>query len=194
MRKSREAKVATRNQIMIHAAQLFREKGVEQTSVSDVMQSTKLTHGGFYRHFQSKDELVSAAFKSAVDDVMEGFQTDLAQSPRDEVLRAYIESYLSDGHVKHPGIGCPVAALAVDIGRIGAKVSGCAADSIADLIEVIGGLFPVAPEYGQRNASVLLATLVGAVVIARATGGAKIGTSILEACLQTYSEAGKGAI
>ena len=189
MRKSRDAKAETRKQIVTHAARLFREKGIEQTSVSDVMQSADLTHGGFYRHFQSKEELVSAAVKDAVDGVVQQFQEATKTASSTEVLNDYIETYLSEDHVTNPGLGCPVAGLGVDIGRIGGQASAVTADGIAEIIHTIGQLYPNDPEAGRTRAAELLARLVGAVVIARATNGAPIGTFVLDACLRSISAA-----
>ena len=189
MRKSRDAKAETRKQIITHAAQLFRERGIEQTSVSDVMQSADLTHGGFYRHFQSKEDLVSAAVQEAVHGVVQRFEYARKSASSSEVLTDYINTYLGEHHVKNPGFGCPVAGMGVDLGRMGGQASAAIADGIAEIIEMIGQLYPTDLETGRAKAADLLAQLVGAVIIARATNGAPIGTFVLDSCLRAITAA-----
>ena len=182
MRKSKDEKALSHQAILEQAAYLFRERGIEQTSVADVMRAARMTHGGFYRHFQSKDQLVSAAFESAVGDVIK----ELGQAPASESSRAvidrYVSKYLSVGHARNARIGCPVAALAVDAARIGGEVAATAADNIKRLIDAIAAHLPGTKKTTQERAAVTFATLVGAIVIARAAGNAPVGNEVLAAC------------
>ena len=92
----------------------MRERGIEATSVSDVMADAGMTNGGFYKHFDSKDALVTAALRAAFDDMIAIMDARL-DAP--DVLPAYQDFYLSKGHVAAPGAGCPVAALSGDVAR-----------------------------------------------------------------------------
>ena len=85
-RMSEAEKRKSHRRILDAASRLMREKGIGSTSVSDVMKAARLTHGGFYRHFSSKDELVAAAFQHAVDDVVKGIEAARSETELDTVL------------------------------------------------------------------------------------------------------------
>ncbi|WP_434055651.1 MAG: TetR/AcrR family transcriptional regulator [Roseibium sp.] len=116
-RMSEAEKRKSHKRILEKAGEIFRQRGVETTSVSDVMQAAGLTHGGFYRHFKSKDELVAAAFKTAVDDVLNGMEAADSEEQKAAARRDYIATYLSLCHVGSRKDGCPLAALAGDLNR-----------------------------------------------------------------------------
>lgn len=116
-RMSEAEKRKSHNRILEKAAQIFRERGIETTSVSDVMQAAGLTHGGFYRHFKSKDDLVAAAFKTAVDGVLATMENADSGDAQAAARRDYIDTYLSLCHVGSRGDGCPLAALAGELNR-----------------------------------------------------------------------------
>lgn len=116
-RMSEAEKRKSHNRILEKAGQIFRERGIETTSVSDVMQAAGLTHGGFYRHFKSKDDLVAAAFRTAVDGVLADMEHADSGDAKAAARRDYIETYLSLYHVGGRGDGCPLAALAGELSR-----------------------------------------------------------------------------
>lgn len=182
MRRSKEDKAESQRAIVEQAAYLFRERGIEQTSVADVMQAAKMTHGGFYRHFQSKDGLVAAAVDSAVAEVLAELEQEPPKGAPRTVIDRYVEKYLCEGHVDNAGIGCPIAALAVDAGRIGGRVAATTADSIKRVIAAIASHLPGSKQAARERSAVMFATLVGAVVIARASGDSEIGKEVLAAC------------
>lgn len=186
MRRSKEDKAETHRVIVEQAARLFRERGIEQTSVADVMQAAKLTHGGFYRHFQSKDDLVAVAIETAMAEVLE----ELRQAPPNDAPRAvvdrYTSKYLSEGHVNNPQIGCPIAALAVEAGRMGGRVAVATAENIKRVIGSIAAHVPGSKQAARERSAVMFATLVGAVVIARAAENSEIGKEVLSACRKEF--------
>jgi len=110
MRRSQEDAAKTRARIVDEASRLFRARGIDATSVADVMSAAGLTVGGFYRHFESKEDLVAEAIDAASRETTD---RHLARSAwkDDNNLLALFDTYLSDGHRRHPGLGCPVAAL-----------------------------------------------------------------------------------
>ncbi len=116
-RMSEAEKQRSHNRILDAAAQLFRERGIEPTSVADVMKAAGMTHGGFYRHFASKEDLISAAFRHAVDGVASDMENETTSTGRDRARAAYIETYLSEAHVDDSGRGCPLAALGAELAR-----------------------------------------------------------------------------
>lgn len=160
-RMSEAEKRKSHNRILEEAARIFRERGVETTSVSDVMQAAGLTHGGFYRHFRSKDELVAAAFKAAVDDVLADLENAASDEEKADTRKAYIETYLSPCHVDNRGEGCPLAALAGDLSRGApdAKREGY------DALERVSQQLSEGGEPAQGVA--LLALMLGTVTLAR---------------------------
>ncbi|GKS84951.1 TetR/AcrR family transcriptional regulator [Acidovorax sp. SUPP1855] len=176
MKVSKAQSAENRQGILDAAARLYRERGLSGVGVADITRDAGLTHGGLYRHFASKDALVREACARAFDwsiaplDGAEG-ATGLA---------ARVNSYLSATHRDRPGEGCPAAALAVDAARAGSDLSEVFArgierniDRFARVIEELapdGG--PISAE-GRARAMEMLATMVGGLVLARATAAAQ---------------------
>jgi TetR/AcrR family transcriptional repressor of nem operon len=189
MRMSREAMARHHEEIVAAAARLLRERGVEGTSVADLMQGAGLTHGGFYRHFGSKEELVAEASEAAFAAMLDSIKARLEKQGPAEGLKSYVSRYLSTQHVKGPGSGCPVAAFGSEAARAGADVQRIFAERIGTQIDTLAtGLEGGAAER-KAKAMRLLAMLVGAVVIARAAGDGRIGVDVLKACREAFDNA-----
>ncbi|MEL6888764.1 MAG: helix-turn-helix domain-containing protein [Pseudomonadota bacterium] len=139
-------------------ARLFRENGIGATSLSDVMVAAGMTHGGFYRHFPSREALVEAAFAKAADDQLSGVEQAENAAAWQAALRAYIARYLSLGHVRSAGLGCPIATLGAEV----AKLNGPAAEAVSDAVARTAA---VLDDGGDGVA--MLALLVGTVNVAR---------------------------
>src|ERR1700761_7367242 len=107
MRVSQAEKEKSHARIVAGASRLLRERGLNGASVDEVMKAAGLTHGGFYKHFDSKGALIEAAIGAALD----GFAEPLERGEPERAVAAYRALYLSEGHKNHPGIGCPVASL-----------------------------------------------------------------------------------
>src|SRR5438552_11909117 len=107
MKVSREQMAENRHRILDAASRLFREKGFDAVSVAEVMKAAGLTHGGFYGHFGSKDDLVAQTLAHVLAPDAGGAGD----------LRAYLDAYLSPGHRDNAADGCPTAGLAADIRR-----------------------------------------------------------------------------
>ena len=117
MRYSREHKAENHERILSIAARSFREHGGDTSGIGTVMKKAGLTKGGFYRHFESKDDLFVEAVARAFDEMGNGM-VEAAKSAREgEELRAIIERYLSAGHANSPGMGCVLAALGPELAR-----------------------------------------------------------------------------
>ena len=121
MRRSIKDKADSRRRITSAAARLIREGGVAAMGVAEVMKAADMTHGGFYRHFPSKDALVAAAVRQAADDMLSRLD-DLSGEELRSAVRSYLSDYLSLGHVAHPEIGCPIAATAGEGARAGEDI------------------------------------------------------------------------
>ena len=185
MRKSREATAQSKARILSAASKMVRERGVENTGVAEVMQAAGMTNGGFYRHFQSKDEMIASAIHAGFDEIAERFDRRLQQNGSAAALESYVEEYLSERHIQHPGHGCPVAAVGTDAARrsdVFAKEFVEGAERLINrLSECYGGKAPSST--ARTKAIRRLAMLVGAVVIARAIGRTPLRKEITAACV-----------
>src|SRR6516164_9050870 len=117
MRYSLEHKAQNHENILAVAARSFRECGGDSSGIGRVMKQVGLTKGGFYRHFQSKDDLLVAAVARAFDEMGSGMVEVARSAPEGQALRAIIERYLSVRHADAPGTGCVLAALAPELAR-----------------------------------------------------------------------------
>jgi TetR/AcrR family transcriptional regulator, transcriptional repressor for nem operon len=117
MRYSLEHKARNREKILSVAARSFREHGADTSGIGTVMKKVGLTKGGFYRHFQSKDDLFVEAVARALDDMGRHTAEVARSAPEGRVLRAIIERYLSAGHANSPGAGCVLSALGPELAR-----------------------------------------------------------------------------
>ena len=169
----KDHKVKIREQIVKAAAAMLRAKGADGVAVEDVMSEVGLTHGAFYAHFASKDDLVRAALEAAGRQTLERFSEKVADvAPEDRFLE-YANAYLSTGHALHPELGCPVAAVGPELARAGARTKRSLGDGIRARIEWMRTLLPKRLR-GAREEEVLvgaLATMIGGIVLARSLGG-----------------------
>jgi TetR/AcrR family transcriptional regulator, transcriptional repressor for nem operon len=182
MKVSKAQAAENRQGILDAAARLYRERGLTGVGVADITREAGFTHGGLYRHFESKDALVREACARAFEgstDTLDHAAPQAACNVHDR-----IRAYLSPRHRDAPGIGCPIAALAMDAARAGGALSdvfaqgienniGRYAHLIADHNASQGGPTP-APELQYRaQAMQVLATMVGGLLLARATAAGR---------------------
>lgn len=167
MRMSREAMAANHDRIVDQAARLFREHGIERTSVADVMGAAGMTHGGFYRHFKNKDELVAATIGRAFDAMANRLEQDLGTRGASAAVNGFVERYLSLEHARHPGQGCPLATLGTEVAREASAASQAMEAGTGRLVELLAAGLGTGTKTDRSNAEGLLATLVGALVLAR---------------------------
>lgn len=172
MRVTQEVVRRHREELVQAASHMLRELGVEATGVSDVCHAAGLTHGAFYRHFESKEALVLAACEAAFNWRIADIADETA--PGDEAAEG-IAQYLSPKHRDAPGVGCPVAALAVDAARSGQPLAGVLAKGMGRYIDQFARLLPIkssgrkAEEAQRDRAIAALAAMVGGLILARAT-------------------------
>jgi TetR/AcrR family transcriptional regulator, transcriptional repressor for nem operon len=122
MRYSPEHKAENHEKILSMAARSFRERGGDTSGIGTVMKKVGLTKGGFYRHFESKDDLFVEAVARAIDETGRAMEAVAKSAPEGQALRAIIERYLSPGHANSPGTGCVRAALGPELARKPAAV------------------------------------------------------------------------
>jgi len=122
MRYPAEQKAETHRKIVATAARSFRERGSDANGIGQVMKELGLTKGGFYRHFESKDDLYAAAVARAFEELGNRLVAVAEGASKGSELRAMIDDYLSPKHLNAPGTGCPLAALAPEIARQPLKI------------------------------------------------------------------------
>ncbi|WP_323374167.1 TetR/AcrR family transcriptional regulator [Plantactinospora alkalitolerans] len=163
---------------MVAASRLFRERGVPNVSVVDIMRSVGLTQGGFYKQFASKGALVDEAVRRGFVDMMR-YLTDLQEGSDDRSTAwlALLDSYLSTEHRDDPGGGCPAAGFVGDLAKDPAHRDAYA----AGVREMAAWIAP-----GDAGLAAL-ATLVGGILLARATAGSAVSDEVLHAVRDTAS-------
>ncbi|MBL0888629.1 TetR family transcriptional regulator [Myceligenerans indicum] len=165
-----------RQRVIETASRLFRESGTE-VSVADLMKAAGLTHGGFYKQFTSKGALIAEAAAHAFDEQTRLRAAVLEQHPghRDDAQREVIDAYLSPEHRDRAADGCPIAGLAVDVAR--GHGSPEARQVFAEQVEATAEWLATKDDDGLTR----LATMVGALILARATKDAPISENFLTA-------------
>jgi TetR/AcrR family transcriptional repressor of nem operon len=161
----KEHKSETRERIVQAAADAFRERGIDGVGVAEIMKRAGLTHGGFYAHFKSKDDLVKAAFE---------------QMSREIANTVGATDYLAELHMLHPERGCPLPTVGTELVRSGAKMRRSVAG------EIRARLARIVERLGKRrdketDAAGAFACMVGGMVIARALPENE-GSAFLERC------------
>lgn len=162
-RMSEAEKQLSHKRILDSAGRLFRERGIESTSVADVMKAAGMTHGGFYRHFKSKDDLVAVAFRNAVDHVVSDMEQQITPSGQKEKREEYIATYLSGEHVKNRAQGCPLAAMGAELARL----EGLARQQGAEAAGRMAALLQVKAEPDTEQGHAIMALLLGTITLAR---------------------------
>ncbi len=187
MKVTREQAEANRERILDNAAQLFRERGFDGIGLNDLMQAAGLTRGGFYGHFESKDDLAAQATRRAMQTNREEWKQQTDRS-----LAAWVRTYLSDAHRDHPGAGCSLVALAGDAARGGPAVKQVFAEGVESLLATLQGQMPAADAAAQREqALAMLSTLVGSLLLSRAVGDARLSRELRDAARKSLP-AGRG--
>lgn len=185
-RVSKEQADRNRKTIESAAAMLFREKGINGVSVADLMSAAGLTHGGFYGHFSSKDELAATACSLAFEQSVQRWAKRIESQPDDGTARAaLIDGYLSARTLKDIGNACPAMTLAADVAREPADkpVRAAYAAGVTELIEILASVASSAdPAQRRQQALVQISTMVGAMSLARAMQGDELADDILAAC------------
>jgi len=174
-------KQLTHDRILDTAARAIRSSGFYGVGVADVMKQAGLTHGGFYAHFPSRDALLAEALERAGHHSRERMQRAIAGAEAQGAsrLRALIETYLSDRHLKAVDNGCPVAALASEMPRQSVAVRRAAAARVKSLLATVQEALPAGQP--QESAAIVTSQLVGALQLARALGDNAQGRAHLAA-------------
>ena len=180
MGHSKAEKAKTHKRIVSIASKRFREEGLAGVGIAKLMKEAGLTVGGFYKHFDSRDDLVAAA----VSDAFGGWQrrVDAAKSGGPSVsLEKLIDDYLNQAHRDHPGSGCAFSALAPEIARSDKRTRSLTAEQVRNDIQLVATLLSGRDTRTARSRAILtFSALVGAMSLARAVSDEALSREILE--------------
>ena len=184
MRVTRQKAAENRERIIDAAGALFRAKGFGGVGVADIMKGVDLTHGGFYGHFGSKDDLAVEASRRALAASAARWQRIVTET-RDKPYPALIDHYLSVRHCGDPASGCALSALGTDAARGSAGLRGAFAEGLQRFVEILTDALPgFSKPARRRKAMAAMATMVGAVTLARAVDDPALSEEILDAARQ----------
>jgi TetR/AcrR family transcriptional repressor of nem operon len=184
MRKSREEAARTRARIVTAAAAEFRRNGIVATGLNDLMSAAGLTHGGFYKHFESKDQLVREACREAVQTaIFERLAAAVSEGSK------AASAYLSTDHRDHPAAGCPLSAIGSELARSDEKTRAVATDGFLRLVEIMAGQFgKIPPDAARRRALVAVSTMIGALTLSRIVTDSALSAEILEEAQKSVTD------
>jgi len=190
MRYSAEHKQETRKRIVRAAARQFCRRGGKGLAIADLMRELGLTHGGFYKHFDSKQQLLAEAISVGFDEMEAGIADAVSKTKPGAELKMIIEHYLRLEHCSNPGAGCPMAALSSEIARYPRPVRVEIDRAMQRRIKRLARFLPgKTGKDRERNCLVLMSGMVGALNVARAAVDQKSRKAILDASKEFYIKA-----
>lgn len=180
MRYTGDHKQKTHERIVAEASRLFREEGYKGASVDAVMEAAELTPGGFYAHFDDKDALFAEVLEACILRKNRRLAADAELT--DESFREWVEYYLGRDHLDEPGNSCPLTSLTEEVARQPKKVRKVFTDTIRIRLAEIARAAPGATAAERsENGITALASLMGAIMLARAVTDADLSDQILHA-------------
>jgi TetR/AcrR family transcriptional repressor of nem operon len=187
MRNSGAEKAKTHERIVAIASKKFREEGLAGIGIADLMKEAGLTVGGFYKHFKSRDALVAEAVGSSLEMWKDRIDAAAAGGPR-VTYKSMVDDYLTEAHRNHPGMGCPVGALAGDLARSDKRTRAVVTRKIRDNIELLAGLIrdtnKTNKDTARSRAVMTYCAMVGAISMARAVSDKELSREILKTVAQ----------
>ncbi len=182
MASSRAEKARNHDRILELASARFREAGIDGVGVADLMKEAGLTHGGFYRHFRSREDMVAEVVERAMENGRKVFDPiTRSKDERRAVLAGLIDRYLSPAHRDRISTSCPVTALARDVARSNDRARRAYTQSVASFLGVLTKLAAGdRPRARRAKAIGALSTLVGALSLARAVNDEALSAELLK--------------
>lgn len=190
MRVTKEQAAKNRETILETASKLFRERGIDGVGIAELAKTSGLTHGCLYAHFESKDALVAEVCAHSLARSLEKWQR-LAEEHPDDPLGAITANYLSRRHADRAGEGCLLAALSADVARQGPETRRILTEGLQALLEILEQHAGTGSAKGDRSwARAQMATLVGAVTLARAVDDPALSDGFLTAVAKSAARDG----
>jgi TetR/AcrR family transcriptional repressor of nem operon len=182
MRRSKAETAKTHERIVKAAGAEFAAKGISEAALARVMAAAGLTHGGFYRHFVSKDQLVLEAFRKTVFSLIAGLELLINGKPHEQALGLLVGRYVSRAHRDRPRTGCPLAALASELARRDTRTRRAAKEGFLQLSRLMANHLETVPsrERGEMSMAIVSA-MVGAIILARIAPDSRTSDSVLVA-------------
>jgi TetR/AcrR family transcriptional regulator, transcriptional repressor for nem operon len=182
MRKSKVETAKTRERIVKAAGAEFAANGISEAALARVMAAAGLTHGGFYRHFASKDQLVLEACSKTVLSLVAGLELLINGKPYEKALPLLMDHYVSRAHRDQPRTGCPLAALGSELARRDKRTRRAAIEGFLQLSRLIAGHLETVPVRERAEWSMaIVSAMVGAVTLARIAPDSRLSDSVLVA-------------
>jgi TetR/AcrR family transcriptional repressor of nem operon len=169
------------------AARLFRERGFDGIGVADLMKSAGLTHGGFYGHFASKEDLMAQACARALEGSLATLH-QVAEHGGGNALSAIASAYLSPAHRDRPSEGCVLAALGAEAARHDSPVRSAFTRGVRSALDMLTRLVPGKSKRAKRErALATYASMIGALVLARAVDDPELSEEVLQSVLASIA-------
>lgn len=187
-------KARVRQQIIKKAATLFRKRGTD-VSIIDLMSQVGLTHGGFYAHFESRDELAQQAFDAAMMQTMERWKEAGGGPGAQDSVDSIVRHYLSASHRDHPESGCPLPIFGASAARQEKSTRQLFAKKLGEFVSLIEATSSASDGRNTKLwALSAVATMVGALMLSRATAGEEVSLELLNAASQMLADSRKRMI
>jgi TetR/AcrR family transcriptional repressor of nem operon len=188
MRKSKSETAKTRQRIVEVASEAIRNKGIEATGVAEIMAAAGLTHGGFYRHFDSKEELVTEAIALSRKDYFAATLTAAEEGP--EALMKHFQQYVTSDHRDDMGSGCPLAANGSELVRVDATTRHNATEALRIWFEKTAPYMRSPDAKGKTELAISVVTsMIGALTMSRMVDDPDLSAQILEATRRRIANA-----
>ena len=179
------AKEASHERIVSAAARAIRRSGFDGTGVADIMKEAGLTHGAFYAHFPSREAMLAEAASRACAESASAVAGVVASVPPGQAMSSMLRAYLSQEHLAQIELGCPLAALGSETPRQASEVRRVTTRHIKEMVDLFARQ---SPDWGQpgahERALVTVATMVGALLLARAVDEPALSAAMCQAALK----------
>ena len=180
MRKSKLEAAETRRRIIKAASAEFRRNGIDTTGLSDVISAAGLTHGGFYRHFDSKDELVAEACAAAMESTGQTNEALACDGDGKDALEAIVTNYLCQDHRNNLSEGCLLPGLGSELARSDDKIRAVATAGFLKFVDLIAEQYRrTKPKTAKARALVAASAMIGAVMVSRIVTDPELSAAIL---------------
>lgn len=193
MRYRPDHKQRTHDRIVAEAAAALRRDGVRGATVERVMTRAGLSHGGFYAHFSSKDDMAAAGLAAAFAETREALFGDLGEAPDEDWVRQVMARYLGRAHRDAEDAGCPLPRLAGELARSDGPLRQGAEQGLEDYATAIAARLPGNDDERRSDAYALLALMVGGMALARLAADPVLSDQILRACRRAAKDMARGS-